>query len=226
MMIKKLLTLLLVCFMLAQPAYAFSVLSDDTQNILKDTWDAQTLKGLENGIIAVPESALNEYVEGMLPDHPDIRAAHVAVHTDNKLALDIDTKGTGRMTLEGTVTRFVQNSDESAMSIQIGKRKMLDKPITSWFFSHISLGMLTKLFGNPLNDGQEKFVTKIHGNTLDVNFQPYISRSTLSRVSVGGLSLFDLFSVDSLTTEEGVVYLHTTWAGSSFVSAALHQIVD
>ena len=225
-MIKQAIALVLTCFMLAQPAYAFSVLSADTENVLKDTWSAQTLKDLENGVIAVPESAINEYLEAALPEHPDIRSAHLAIHPDNKLALNIDTKGTGKMALEGTVTRFVQNSDESDMSIQIGKRKMLDKPITSWFFAHISLGMLTKLFGNPLNDEQDKFITKIHGNTLDIDFKPYVSQSTLSRVSAGGFSLFDLFSVDSLSTDEGVVYLHTSWLGSSFVLSSLHQILD
>ena len=225
-MIRQFIALLLTCFVFAQPAYAFSVLSADTENVLKDTWNAQTLQSLEDGVIAVPESAINEYLAATLPDHPDIRAAHLAVHPDNKLALDINTKDTGRMSLEGTVTRFVQNSNESDMNIHIGKRKLLDKPITSWFFAHISLGMLSKLFGNPLNDGQDKFITKIHGNSLDINFKPYIGQSALSRVSAGGFSLFDLFSVDSLSTDEGVVYLHTSWVGSSFVLSSLHQILD
>lgn len=225
-MLRRVFSLLLALSVVSQPVFAFSIMDDTTQKIIRETWSAQTFSELKSGVISIPETAINDYLAATLPDYPEIRGAHVGVHNDNHLALDINTQQTGRVKLDGKITRFVQNSEESCTQVVIGDRKLLDKPITSWFFAHISLGMLTKLFGNPLNNNQDKFTTQIDGNTLLINFKPYVDQSSLRTVSLYGMTPADLFSVDSVTTEEGMVYLHTSYQGPALVMPVLQRFFD
>lgn len=225
-MLIRVLSLLLAFSIISQPVLAFGFMDDSTQEIIHETWSAQTFSELKNGVISIPEEAINDYLTTILPDHPEIRSVQVAVHPDNRLNLAINTKQTGRMKLDGRITRFVQNNEESTAQIVIGERKMLDKPITSLFFAHISLGMLTKLFGNPLNNDQEQFTTRIDGNTLSVNFKPYVDQSPLKTVSLYGMTPAELFSVDSITTDEGMVYLHTSYHGPSLAMPVLQRLFD
>lgn len=225
-MLRKSLCLFLLCLLLVQPVYAFSLFDGATQKILRETWDAQTLDELMNGVVAIPQSAINDYLATQLTDYPDIRDVQLAVHPDNQIHLDLNTRKSGRISIDGAITRFVQNNDESQMSVAVGKRKLLDKPVTSWFFAHLSLSLLSRMFGNPLNSEQDKFVTQISGNTLNVNFKPYIDQSPLQGFSVAGFSLINLFSVDSLTTEEGTVYLHTSYHGPSLALPALQRLFE
>lgn len=225
-MLLRIISFILLLSIVSQPVFAFSIMDDATQKILRETWDAQTFAGLKNGVISIPETAINDYLSATLPDYPAIHSAHVAVHNDNHLGLELNTQQTGRVKLDGKIIRFVQNNEESAAQIVIGERKLLDKPITSWFFAHISLGIMTKLFGNPLNNNQDKFTTRIDGNTVNINFKPYIDQSPLKTVAVYGMSPADFFSIDSVTTEEGMLYLHTSYRGPSLVMPVLQRLFD
>lgn len=62
--------LLLVVLFTLQPVYAFPFIDDSTQKVLRQTWDAQTLSDLANGVIAVPETTINDYLTQILPDYP------------------------------------------------------------------------------------------------------------------------------------------------------------
>lgn len=137
----------------------------------------------------------------------------------------MNTRDNGRLLLKGTITRFIQNNEESSVSIAVGQRKLLSKPVASWFFAHISLGMLTKLFGNPLAADQDNFTSRIDGNVVTINFRPYIEHSPLRTLSVYGTSPADFFSVDSISTEPGLIRLHTSYHGSPFSLQALQQLI-
>lgn len=180
---------------------------------VSETWDAQTWEDLSSGVVTVPESAINDYLTTILPDYPAIRQAHISILPGNQIILELETPKNGRLLLKGTITRFVQNNRESSISIAVKQRKLLGKPLTSWVFAHISLGMLVKLFGNPLHTVQDSFPSRINGNVITINFRPYIDRSPLQTLSVYGLSPVDLFSIDSLSTEPGLIRLHTTYQG-------------
>jgi len=220
-----LITLLLAVLFTIQPVYAFPFIDDSTQRVLSQTWDAQTLTGLANGVIAVPEETINDYLATILPDYPSIREAHVTIQPGNQIILNLDTRESGRLLLKGTIIRFVQNSEESSVSIVVGQRKLLTKPVASWFFAHMSLGMLTKLFGNPLHAAEDSFTSRIDGNVVTINFRPYIDHSPLRTISFYGASPADFFSVDSVNTEEGLIQLHTSYHGSPFSLQALQKLI-
>lgn len=224
-MFRILTSLLLAMLCAFQPAYAFPFIDDAAQKVLRQTWDAQTLSDLTNGVIAVPETAVNEYLAQVLPDYPSIREAHVSIQPGNQIILHLDTRDSGRLLLNGKITRFVQNSEESSVSISVSQRKLLAKPVASWFFSHISLGMLTKLFGNPLTAAQDSFTSRIDGNVVTINFRPYIDHSPLRTLSIYGTSPADLFSVDSVSTDAGIIRLHTSYHGSPFSLQMLQQLI-
>lgn len=224
-MLRVLTILLLVVLFTLQPVYAFPFIDDSTQKVLRQTWDAQTLSDLANGVIAVPETTINDYLTQILPDYPSVREAHISIQPGNQIILDLNTRDSGHLLLKGTITRFIQNSEESSVSIAVGQRKLLSKPVASWFFAHISLGMLTKLFGNPLAAEQDNFTSRIDGNIVTINFRPYIEHSPLRTLSVYGTSPADLFSIDSVSTETGLIRLHTSYHGSPFSLQVLQQLI-
>jgi len=222
---RVLTALLLAMLFTLQPIYAFPFIDDYTQKVLRQTWDAQTLSDLANGVIAVPETTINDYLTQILPDYPSVREAHISIQPGNQIVLDLNTRDSGHLLLKGTITRFIQNSEESSVSIAVGQRKLLSKPVASWFFAHISLGMLTKLFGNPLVAEQDNFTSRIDGNVVTINFRPYIEHSPLGTLSVYGTSPVDFFSIDAISTETGLIQLHTSYHGSPFSLQILQQLI-
>lgn len=210
----------MVFLLMSQSVFAFSFMSDDEEQIIKDTWDAQTLDQLSGGVVAVPQSAVNNYLKSALENYPEIKNAEISVHPDSKIEADIDTASSGKVILDGTITQFVQNADNSSMTIHIDKKELADRPVTSWFFSRMSVGLLTKLFGNPLNDNEYGVKTHIDGNNMTIDFKPFVEQSALNKVQLMGSSLVDAVNVDSISTDEGTLYLHTSFnAGSTIFNA-------
>lgn len=209
---RILLGCLLVWLSTCPSVMAFGFLDDGVQNAIRTTWNAQTVAQLEQGIVAIPEEAINDYLVSVLPDYPTVTGAKLAIHGDNRIALDLNGGKSGKVKLEGTITRLVQNADESSMVISVDKRKLLDRPVASWVFAHVSLGMLTKIFGNPLS-GSDQFTSQIHGNRLTINFKPYVDQSPLQSVRIMDVALLDLITIDSISTDEGIIYLHTSYHG-------------
>lgn len=211
---RVILCIILMMIITIQNVWAFSFIDERTQQIIKETWDAQTLSQLKNGIVAIPESAINEYINNVVPQYPDISSAHVAVHPDNMLSMQIDSKKVGAVKFNANIKSFVQNEDESLMYLSIDHKKIAGNPVTSWLFSRISISMLTKLFGNPLNGNEDYFTAKIEKNNIMINFRPFIENSPLNNISFMGNSLVQMVSIDYVTTDEGIVYLHTSFHGS------------
>ncbi|WP_196594036.1 hypothetical protein [Pectinatus sottacetonis] len=217
------------CFMIlvfaSQSVFAFGFISESSQNIIKQTWSAQTLDQLKDGVVAVPESAVNDYLQSLISNYPEFKSIKFAIHSNNKIEADIDTETSGMVDLQGTITQFVQNKDNSLMIVHIDKKELVGRPVTSWFFSRMSIGMLTKLFGNPLKDNQYGVVAAVDGNNITVNFKPFIDHSPLKEVTVMGNSMADIINIDSVTTGEKVLYLHTSFNGSNMLYNVVKNIL-
>ncbi|EAX48828.1 hypothetical protein TcarDRAFT_2517 [Thermosinus carboxydivorans Nor1] len=226
MPIKRWLAMLLVLLLLCRPVQAFGWLDPAAVATIKEFLNAQTLDQLRQGVVAVPEEVVNEYLAGALANFPGITEARVTILPDNKLRLAFTARQTGRVVVEGRIMKFVQNQDESQMVVAVGKRSLRDRPVASWLFSHLSLGALVKLFGNPLTGAGDYFVARFDGNLLVVDFRPYIDQSPLRTVTFAGRSLVDLIAVDAVTTGSGVLYLHVSYHGPGELLALLRQFLD
>lgn len=222
---KIFLTCLAVLFLFSQSVFAFGFIDDNSQKIIKETWDSQTLSQLEDGVVAVPQSVINNYVQSAIEDYPDIESLAISVHPDNQIETDIDTKASGKVKLEGTITHFEQNKDVSSMTVHIDKKELVGRPLTSWIFSRMSISMLTKLFGNPLNGNEYGITTDVDGNNLIINFKPFIDQSPLKEVTIMGSSMADAVNIDSVSTDEGVLYLHTSFNGGSVVLNTIKSLL-
>lgn len=223
---KKILPILMMTFFLTMPSvFAFSLFSENTQQIISQTWDAQTLQQLKDGVVAVPQPLINEYLKSVLTDSDKIKSAQISIHPDNKLEANVDTVASGKVILSGTILQLVQNKDKSLMKVHIDKKELAGSPVTSWIFSRMSIGMLTKLFGNPLNDNDYGIVTSADGNTLSVDFKDFIAKSQLNNAQFMGNKLIDAVNIDSVSTDEGVLYLHTSFNVSNMALNALTSIL-
>ncbi len=222
---KQVLAFFLSIMLLFPPASALGSPADTDWETVKGAINAQTWQELANGVVTIPEAAINEYAAAHLAAYPGLRAAQIAIHDGNRLTIDLVTPQWGRLRINGVITRFIQNREESTISIRVTKRKLLDKPVTSWFLAQLSLSMLTKLFGNPLPDGQHPFTTQISGNTLTIDFKAFIEQSALNNLSIGTLSALDLITIEALTTTEGAVQLHAARPNVAHTAAVLRQLV-
>ncbi len=225
-MFKQIISLLLAFLLLSQPVFALSKPDGADWKFIKSTIGTQAWHDLKDGVVTIPETAINDYAALHLPAYPSLRSAHISIHSNNRLTIDLDTHTLGHIRINGTITRFVQSREESTMSIRITKRKLLDKPVTSWFLAQLSLGMLTKLFGNPMNDGQHLFATQISGDTVTVNFKPFMEQSALNGLSIGNVSVLDLITVESLSTVEGAVLLQADCHTPPYAAALLRGLAE
>ncbi|WP_182187920.1 hypothetical protein [Pectinatus frisingensis] len=216
-------SLLLLLF--TRSVFAFGFIDDNSEKIIKDTWDSQTFSQLESGIVAVPQSVVDSYVQSAVTNYPDISSLEVLIHPDNLIEVNIDSKASGKVKLEGTITQFVQNKDISSMTVHIQKKELVGRPLTSWIFSRVSAGLLVKLFGNPLNGNEYGITTDVDGNNLIINFKPFIDQSSLKDVTIMGSSLVDAINIDSVSTQEGTLFLHTSLNGGSVAFNAVKSFL-
>ncbi|MBB5335028.1 hypothetical protein [Pectinatus brassicae] len=209
----------------SQSVFAFSFISDNSQKIIEDTWNAQTMNQLEDGVVAVPQTAIDNYLQSVLAEYPEFKQVKLNIHADNKIEADIDTAASGKIKVEGTITAFKQNKDMSSMTVHIDKKELLNRPVTSWLFSRMSIGMLMKLFGNPLSDNQYGVAVEAKDNNLIINFKPFIDKSSLKQVEIMGNSLVDAVNIDDITSAEGVLYLHTSINGGNMLINTIKNIL-
>lgn len=70
----------------------------------------------------------------------------------------------------------------------------------------MSLGLITSIYGNPLDGNVE---SKVKGNTVDIDLKPFAASLFKSGVGQG---IGDLLVISKITTDPGVIYMHTNCA--------------
>ncbi|WP_346354384.1 hypothetical protein [Azotosporobacter soli] len=175
--------------------------------VLKETWDLQTFENLQEGKVAVPDDAINQFLADSLKDQTEVSELTIASRADQTLAIHAKTKAIGRIDLICKVDLFEHNREHSLIRLKVTDKKLPDHPILSWMFARVSLAMATKLTG-PIKPGHGVIVT-INGNLVSVDVRQALLDSNLGQVNLFGWQPIHALSIRSATPEAGHLLLTT-----------------
>lgn len=175
--------------------------------VLKETWDLQTFRNLEQGKVAVPDDVMNEYLASTIEDSEEIKELSITSLEGHKLKISALTKKAGRMVFICDIKQFEHNRDSSFMKLKIVDKKLPDKPIVSWIFSKVSLAMVTKFVGH-VNPGYGLGV-KVVGNEVTIDFHQALYNSNIGTLDVFGYKPLDAMIIKEAVPEKGFVNFTT-----------------
>ena len=202
----------LAILLFALPAMAAPAADDSSATMLQTIWKAQTMDGLNNGIWAIPEDAINQYF-GSRTDYEKIKNPALKLLADNRMLVSFDSS-LGRVVLYCELKEFIHNQTESYAEVYVRKKEVAGKPFVSWMLKFIPLGALADLYGNPLKDVNQ-VDAKFSGNTLKVNFRPLVEKSLLNN------EFGRKVEISSMTTRDGALELHTNMKAADLLGVLM-----
>ena len=191
----------------------FSELSGQVENlkpvidVVRQTWDMQTLEQLKDGKVAISDEMINESIAKTIDENSAIKGLKVTSVGDGKMKLTAETKKFGPVELLCRIDQFEHSKDTSVLKFKVLEKNLPDNGTMSWIFSRISLSMAEKLVGKV--DLGENVKTKISGNTVTVDFQEALKASSFGQIQLFGYSLSDAVVVEQAVPKEGYVEFKT-----------------
>lgn len=178
--------------------------------VVRKTWDKESLRDILNGHLAVPDQVINEAISKKVASMEDspVKSLSIASKENGRLAINADTNKLGRIELSGTVDAFVHDASHSYMTYTLKERELKDHGFMSWIFSRISLSMAEKIVG-PI-ELSDDLPTTIHGNTITVDFNDLLRSSELGQTTIRGYNLLDVVHIDGAVPHEGYVEFATS----------------
>jgi hypothetical protein len=168
---------------------------------------AQTLVNMKVGRYAIPENVLNTYFSAIAKSNPKVKEATLHVLDKDKILVTIDAEGVGALRLTCAIKELHFDRDNALLELYIEKKELVGSSVTSWFLNKMSMGWLTNIYGNPLQDMD----SKIQGNRLAINLKPFAASLFNNGI---GQSVVEQLVISKATTESGIIYLHTNCAVS------------
>ncbi|MBP2631183.1 MAG: hypothetical protein H6Q70_1811 [Firmicutes bacterium] len=192
----------------------FSELSGQVENlkpvidVVRQTWDMQTLEQLKDGKVAVSDEMINESIAKNIDENSAIKGLKVTSVGDGKMKLTADTKKFGPVELLCRIDQFEHSKDTSVLKFKVLEKNLPDNGTMSWIFSRISLSMAEKMVGKV--DLGENVKTKISGNTVTVDFQEALKASSFGQIQLFGYSLSDAVVIEQAVPKEGYIEFKTS----------------
>ncbi|WP_378956271.1 hypothetical protein [Pelosinus sp. sgz500959] len=177
--------------------------------ILENIVDKKTLAGLLAGQLSVKDDAINSGLALTRKNTNSEGVSNIIVKSmpGQQLQLDLETTKLGNVRLHCRIRDLQHNCTESVMKIELLEKKLLDKPMLSWIFSLISLGIINAIFGNvDLGEGLE---VDINGNIITIDFRQRLLATHAGSFKLGGFSLTDVVVITGVKTYDGYVALQT-----------------
>ncbi|MBP2630966.1 MAG: hypothetical protein H6Q70_1594 [Firmicutes bacterium] len=176
-------------------------------DVVRQTWDTQTLEQLKEGKVSVPDETINESIAKTIDENSAIKSLQVTSVDDGKMKLTADTKKFGKVILLCRIDQFEHNKDTSVLKFKVLEKDLPDNGTMSWIFSRISLSMAEKFVGK-VNLG-DTIKTKISGNTVTVDFHDAVRESSFGQAELFGYSLSDAVIVEQAVPKDGYVEFKT-----------------
>ena len=194
--------LAILCFA-TLPVMAESI---DDAALASELCQSQTIGNMNVGVYTIPEKILNTYFATIAGSNPKIKEATISILGNNKIMLKVKADSVGVLHLTCAIKEFHFDKDRATLELYIEKKELLGHSIKSWFLNNMSLGLITSIYGNPLDGNVE---SKVKGNTVDIDLKPFAASLFKSGVGQG---IGDLLVISKITTDPGVIYMHTNCA--------------
>lgn len=171
--------------------------------VAKKVWDVQSLQGLKNGKISVPDEAINAALASEIEGSDRVKSLSVTSRENGRLDVHANMVSIGRVELSGTVDAFVHDGDSSYMTYTIKKRSLKDHKVASWIFSRISLAMAEKLVG-PIKISDDMPMT-VKENSVTIDCSQALKKSELAQASIDGYTLLDALHIEKAVPHDGYI---------------------
>ena len=193
-------------------------------DVVRDTWDKETLTELLDGKIFVSDAVLNFYLKERLVNEENSPLKSIVVASrDGMMNINAVTKDDKKLAFEGTIAEFIKNKDSSRFVYRVKKHKFPGHGITSWVFGSVSLSMAQRLFGAlPVSD---KLPVTVKHNDVTVDFGNVIADSKLGQTEFAGQKLSDMVEIENALLKNGGMEIDTKLNISDGVKDALRRIV-
>lgn len=176
-------------------------------SVVKKTWDAQTLEGLREGRISIPDEAINTALSGTLTGNEGISEIKVESIGDGKLKVAAQTKALGRVNLTCRVDAFRHDKESSEVKLTVLKKSLPDQKLMSLMFSHLSLAMLEKMVGHV--DLGEALPAEVKGNTITLDLKNVLAASEFGQTEIYGYRLLDALVIEQAAVKKGQIEFKT-----------------
>ena len=175
--------------------------------VIKDTWDKETLAEISQGNLFVSDDVLNEAIaKSIKPDSP-ARALKLHSRDDGRLEITIDTPKFGQVKLSGEVREFVHEGDKSYLVYRVRQRNLPNKGLLSWAFSRVSLAMAQRMVGHFRLS--EDMPLEIKHNTVRIDFSKALAESAWGQTRFHGHRLLDFVVIEKAVPREGGIMFQT-----------------
>lgn len=161
--------------------------------------DAQTLRELLNGTVAISDQVVNKYLA------IEEQGLCVYAKPDNVVEIIKETSQWGTICLLASVTTIIHDDKQSTIALQVREKKVIGKCIVSWVLSMCKMSWLTKLVGNPaLGEG---LAVSVDGDCITVDFKKKLSTTKLATMKLQDKSILNMVRVYSGKTMDGKIIL-------------------
>ena len=194
-------------------------------NILRKTWNRETLAQMAEGKIFVPQETINEYIAERLNNtaNSPVKEITVAAHKDGILDINAVTKNDDKLLLSGTIETFSQKDGRALFNYRVKKHKLPGHGLTSWIFSNVSLSMAQKLFGKvQIND--ELPVTIKH-DTVQMDLSEVLAASAMGKTEIAGHKVTEILEIENAVPKEGGIEIDTKLHVSDDLKKILLNII-
>lgn len=175
--------------------------------VLQQTWDAQTFSDLQQGKVAVPDDVINNYLAQAIAGSEKVSEIKITSLNGNQFKIHAQTASVGKVEMLCSLQGLQHDKNHSILTIQLLSKKLPDKPIMSFLFSHVSMAMVVKVVG-PIDVGKGIHV-EYEGNKVNIDFHQALYESELGKFDLYGYNLLDAVNITNATTKQGGVTIET-----------------
>ncbi|SHL12273.1 hypothetical protein SAMN05216582_1532 [Selenomonas ruminantium] len=175
--------------------------------VIKDTWDKETLAEISQGNLFVADDVLNDIIAKNIRPGSPARALRLQSRDNGQLSIAIDTVKFGQVELSGEIREFVHDGDKSYLVYQVRQRNLPNKGLMSWAFSRISLAMAQRMVGS--FQLTEDLPMEIRHNTVRIDYSKALADSAWGKNTFHGQRLQDIVIIEKATPREGGIMFQT-----------------
>jgi len=191
--------------------------------IIQETWDHETLAGLEQGKVAVPDAVINQSLTAALGDDTRVKELQISSLGDGKIKIAAVVPQAGHIVLVCKLEQFQHDKQRSVMTMKILNKKLPDKPMLSWIFSKVSLAMAAKFVGKV--DFGPDLLVDIKGNTVTIDFHQALYNSRFGSAELFGFKLLDALVITQAVPQQGYVEFDTALDMPDSIKSMLQNIL-
>lgn len=207
----------------------FSNISEKVANlepvmtVVRHTWSTQTLEGLKEGKVTVPDEVINDSLARYSDENAHVYHIKVTSLGENKLRLVAETKKFGTVDIVCRIDQLEHNKDISLLKMTILEKDLPNHEVLSWIVSRVSLSMVEKMVGK-IELG-ETIKTKIVHDTIAIDFHEALAQTDFGKSNLFGYKMSDAVVIENAVPKDGYIEFKTSLAMPEAVKSMLYNIV-